>query len=899
MKRDENGALLSNYQFLEEEYQDLDLYFVLSFARDNGTISDVDLKHLNEIIENAKKRNEAIEIIKKYQWAKDIEAARIKNENGEIDDNEYMDVYTPHMMRLNDRIIEYNRKVKEENKPYKDDEPELGREMMSAPLSIAPPPLDYDKIVEEDEKKEEEESKEEKEDEEYKIDDTNEYTIDDVKDDNLSEEYKLFLNYLKLSELIDKKIENNEKITPEEIRELNDYILTSEKAQTLEFARRLLARRVLSQDEYELLVNKYKRDLISKANVEDKKEEPVKEEPAEVTQEAKDFARYLRLAVLDRRKQLPPSGKAELKELIENNDYAKTIEEARSLLRKEKITQEEFDKLLKDTKDEVFKDARILRENAIEDKVEEEIDENRELAESRREFYRYVELYKILDHRKLTPEEQEELKAIISNNLFAGELERLRWELEEGKITEESFNNTLKTFIEAHDAMKLDPPTYSDKELNKLEEDILDADSNKKDYTEEEILNKLEEDILDADSSEIKWSNEEEKEDNYNSIKKDEYLDFIYKTFMGNKDKERTVTEEEPEPVNPVPTDSVDNKDDKPSYDDLFNINNLSYLLVSEMLYDGDRTPEEFNFDVNDEHSLSYDELNPVVNRIDKYKKLFEELDSEKKDMSPKESDFYNDIRDFIAMYDDSKYANDDKLIDTIKDLMDTANPVDRIKLEEYTKEYAYRNEGLDRIPNNFENKIIDYNLNKLDDYLGRKDDLNEKEQEDFGNIYFYVNSAAYRYNTLMNKEINNKAEKVDIEKYENILRKFYSVEAKHIDNLNEEVDKISNYKFGEDSWRSNWLRLQEYGKENNRREIEKGIKEKKEEPVKEDEPVKDPDELDDDDKLKIMREALDHYIAYKEKLAMLGMKNIADVYMALNEKDRPSLSDEEKGFSK
>ena len=251
-------------------------------------------------------------------------------------------------------------------------------------------------------------------------------------------------------------------------------------------------------------------------------------------------------------------GYEELLSIINNNEYASTMEKADTLVINGSLSKDEYDNLLSHFKTTLFRDAIKSEEKLIESKIKEEIEENEELEQGKREFYRYLELYDIFDTRKLTPEEQEELLALISNNEFAAEVERLRWDLEEHKISEEQFQRFVDYFVKLHEDMKTEPPKYEDEELDKLEEDILDY-NNELDKLEEDILNsvseieksnnkeedelsKLEEDILnsgdkDINSENIRLKETEKPKDEYVPVKKDEYLEFIYDLFK-EKDKE-------------------------------------------------------------------------------------------------------------------------------------------------------------------------------------------------------------------------------------------------------------------------------------------------------------------------------------------------------------------------
>ena len=112
----EEGSILEkikkNYSFLTEEFQELEAYFELSSLKENGRITPSQERELDYLIA----RNERVQA---------VEAARIKNENHELSDDNYAKVYDTHMNAFWEQVAQYNRGEKVKKLEHEKEERKL------------------------------------------------------------------------------------------------------------------------------------------------------------------------------------------------------------------------------------------------------------------------------------------------------------------------------------------------------------------------------------------------------------------------------------------------------------------------------------------------------------------------------------------------------------------------------------------------------------------------------------------------------------------------------------------------------------------------------------------------------------------------------------------------------
>ena len=112
----EEGSILEkikkNYSFLTEEFQELEAYFELSSLKENGRITPSQERELEYLIA----RNERVQA---------VEAARIKNENHELSDDNYAKVYDTHMNAFWEQVAQYNRGEKVKKLEHEKEERKL------------------------------------------------------------------------------------------------------------------------------------------------------------------------------------------------------------------------------------------------------------------------------------------------------------------------------------------------------------------------------------------------------------------------------------------------------------------------------------------------------------------------------------------------------------------------------------------------------------------------------------------------------------------------------------------------------------------------------------------------------------------------------------------------------
>ena len=262
-------------------------------------------------------------------------------------------------------------------------------------------------------------------------------------------------------------------------------------------------------------------------------EEKLEEEShgLELPPDIKEYARYLKLRYLADRGQLSEEENKELYEIISRNERAASLEIAKRLLSDSKITKEDYyrvyDKYRKELKDAIL-EANEVRENIDEKETSEEY----ALPKEYEEYLKYLKLNILDNSNALSPTGRKELEEIISNNKMAQDIEKAKGLLKEGKITKEELDELLARYRkELNDAFK---------ELNnrkKQQKEELTGDKlERKEYSDEDLL-KLEDDII--NSEKIKEKDDDpkvdEEEDTFNPIIRDPYLDFIYNMFNGKK----------------------------------------------------------------------------------------------------------------------------------------------------------------------------------------------------------------------------------------------------------------------------------------------------------------------------------------------------------------------------
>jgi hypothetical protein len=264
----------------------------------------------------------------------------------------------------------------------------------------------------------------------------------------------------------------------------------------------------------------------------------------DLSEEFREFARYLRLSMLRDRNILPPAGLKELDDIINVNERASALEHAKQLLKENKITEEEYyalyDSYRKELKDAII-EANNRRELAEEEEVQEEqkSDEQKDLLPKLyRDYARYLRLSILRDKNVLPPSGLKELEEIVATNELAASVENAKRLLKDKLISEEDFEELKNKYRKElmDEAVKV---TAAKNEENVAEVEELEEKKNeeppKKDYTDED-LNKLENDILN-ENNELNKS-DEVNNDKWAPIKNDPILNFIYDTFKNNEDKD-------------------------------------------------------------------------------------------------------------------------------------------------------------------------------------------------------------------------------------------------------------------------------------------------------------------------------------------------------------------------
>lgn len=248
--------------------------------------------------------------------------------------------------------------------------------------------------------------------------------------------------------------------------------------------------------------------------------------------EFKEYARYLRLSYLKEMRLIEDSEKPELEKLIKSNRRAESVERARELLRAGVIEPEDYFIIYNAYKKQLM-DAIIEANKEREKETEEEIDEedNLELPEMLAEYARFKMLTIRREKGIITDEEDEELDNISMSNEFAITLLQAKKMLDEHKMSLEAFNR-VKDILD-RELMEANKVVTARK--NKKNQ-IPEKEQEKKEVTEEEELNKLEQDILDYGNEKVVGNPEGNKNNtNFDPIKNDPLLNFIYDTFNGEK----------------------------------------------------------------------------------------------------------------------------------------------------------------------------------------------------------------------------------------------------------------------------------------------------------------------------------------------------------------------------
>ncbi len=246
-----------------------------------------------------------------------------------------------------------------------------------------------------------------------------------------------------------------------------------------------------------------------------------------------EYTRYLRLKMLEDKNQLSDIEKKELYEIISRNERAADLEIAKRLYDDNKISKDEYHAVYDKFKNEV-KNA-ILEANKDREEKEAEEEKNTEdryeLPNEYKDYLKYLKLSILKDSKTISTTGQQELEEIIANNDMAKEIEEAKKALKNDKITKEELDEKLKKYREKinnaaieltqkrNEVEEKNKKEYSDEELSKLEEDIINE--NNEIIEEEAIVNENNENIKD--------------EDGFNPIKRDPYLDFIYNMFNGKK----------------------------------------------------------------------------------------------------------------------------------------------------------------------------------------------------------------------------------------------------------------------------------------------------------------------------------------------------------------------------
>ena len=158
---------------------------------------------------------------------------------------------------------------------------------------------------------------------------------------NLSEEYRDLVRYFRLSMLRDRGM-----LPPEGLKELNEIVQRNERAQAIEASRKEHEEGRLSEENYRIVYDTHRAALAEAIKAASQKQEPVQVEKPQLSPEFADLARYFRLSILRNKGQLPPAGLEELATLVENNERAAAIEEARTHLLDGSIKPEDYERVV-------------------------------------------------------------------------------------------------------------------------------------------------------------------------------------------------------------------------------------------------------------------------------------------------------------------------------------------------------------------------------------------------------------------------------------------------------------------------------------------------------------------------------------------------------------------------
>jgi hypothetical protein len=195
-------------------------------------------------------------------------------------------------------------------------------------------------------------------------------------------------------------------------------------------------------------------------------EEEAKEEKAPVEKENHvvldeefvDLARYFRLSILREKGVLPKSGEKEIKEIVDRNDRALAIEEARREYLAGNIGLESYEEVYnyqRNALNEAIKASNLVEdepvaeeENVKEEVKEEEPTEEKEeeagLSDEFKELARYFRLAYLRDHKVLPPVGEEEIKLLENQNERVNALEEVRRQYLNNNISEEKYREFVE-----------------------------------------------------------------------------------------------------------------------------------------------------------------------------------------------------------------------------------------------------------------------------------------------------------------------------------------------------------------------------------------------------------------------------------------------------------------------
>ena len=278
---------------------------------------------------------------------------------------------------------------------------------------------------------------------------------DSPKDNEMSEEFKDLARYFRLSVL-----RNNGDLSEEEYEELDEIVERNDRALVIERARKKLLDDEITLEEYEQIYSIH-RDALSneiKRVYEDSDEdeggesnrvviteEPVSEDPTELSQEFSDLSRYFSLSILRNNGQLPPEGIQELNELTKRSKRNYALEEARRRLMNKELAPEEYEEFYKkqreDLSNAINKVEKARREaNKI---PKEKEDKKSILSNEFRDLAKYFRLSMLRDQNMLPPSGLKELKEIVSKNERAKEVENAKNELENNNLNREDYDKVV------------------------------------------------------------------------------------------------------------------------------------------------------------------------------------------------------------------------------------------------------------------------------------------------------------------------------------------------------------------------------------------------------------------------------------------------------------------------